>query len=41
MMEEVDDAPYPMTVEKVFEAGRMMGGQVIRTSKVKVAKLKQ
>ncbi len=41
MMEEVDDAPHPMTVDKVFEVGRRLGGQVIRTTKVKVEKQKQ
>ena len=38
MIEERDDIPHSMTIVDVFEAGRKMGGQVIRTAKVKVAK---
>lgn len=40
MMEEQDDIPYSMTIVDVFEVGRKLGGQVLRTSKVKVAKKK-
>ncbi len=40
MMEERDDVPHSMTVTGVFEVGRKLGGQVIRTAKVKVAKKK-
>lgn len=38
MIEERDDIAHSMTIVDVFEAGRKMGGQVIRTAKVKVAK---
>ncbi|MGL4393963.1 MAG: nucleotide exchange factor GrpE [Brevinema sp.] len=38
MMEERDDVEHSMTVVDIFETGRMLNGQVIRTSKVKVAK---
>ncbi|MGL4676642.1 MAG: nucleotide exchange factor GrpE [Brevinema sp.] len=40
LMEEQDDLPYSMTIIDVFEAGRKLCGQVIRTAKVKVAKKK-
>ncbi|MGL5955528.1 MAG: nucleotide exchange factor GrpE [Brevinema sp.] len=40
MMEEKDDLPYSMTIVDVFEVGRKLGGQIIRTAKVKVAKKK-
>lgn len=40
MMEEQDDLPHSMTIVDVFEVGRKLGGQVLRTSKVKVAKRK-
>lgn len=38
MMEEREDVEHSMTVVDVFETGRILNGQVIRTSKVKVAK---
>jgi molecular chaperone GrpE len=38
MMEERDDVEHSMTIVDVFEKGRKLGGQVIRTAKVKVAK---
>ena len=38
MIEERDDIAHSMTIVDIFEAGRKMGGQVIRTAKVKVAK---
>ena len=38
MIEERDDIAHSMTIVDVFEAGRRLGGQVIRTAKVKVAK---
>ena len=40
MIEERDDIAHSMTIVDIFEAGRKMGGQVIRTAKVKVAKKK-
>lgn len=41
MIEETDDGEYPMTVTEVFETGRTLGGVVLRSAKVKVAKKKQ
>jgi len=38
MMEERDDVEFPMTVVEVFETGRKLGGQILRTTKVKVAR---
>lgn len=38
MMEEREDVSHSMTIVDVFEAGRKLGGQIIRTAKVKVAK---
>ncbi|MDK2819153.1 MAG: nucleotide exchange factor GrpE [Spirochaetota bacterium] len=38
MIEERDDIAHSMTIVDVFEAGRRLSGQVIRTAKVKVAK---
>ncbi|MGL4387796.1 MAG: nucleotide exchange factor GrpE, partial [Brevinema sp.] len=40
MMEERDDVEHSMTIVDIFETGRILNGQVIRTSKVKVAKKK-
>ncbi|MGL4366676.1 MAG: nucleotide exchange factor GrpE [Brevinemataceae bacterium] len=40
MMEERDDIEFPMTVVDVFETGRKLGGRIIRTAKVKIAKKK-
>lgn len=41
MIEETEDGEYPMTVTEVFETGRKLGGVVLRSAKVKVAKKKQ
>lgn len=38
MMETKDDVEHSMTVVEVFESGKKLGGQVLRTAKVKVAK---
>lgn len=38
IMEERDDVEFPMTIVEVFETGRKLGGQILRTTKVKVAK---
>ncbi|MGL4561664.1 MAG: nucleotide exchange factor GrpE [Brevinema sp.] len=40
MLEESEDVEHSMTVVEIFETGRILNGQVIRTSKVKVAKKK-